>query len=234
MVHQDRCAMKVTTDACLFGAWVARQIQQKSKIEPDVLLDIGTGTGLLSLMLAQKNPGLEIHAIEIDPMAAGQAADNFHLSPWVQRISLFHADVRQYQFQRPYSIIVSNPPFYENELSGPNRLKNLAHHQEGLLLKELFGIIQQNLGPDGRFYLLLPFKRKAETEALIQQFGFSISKLLQVKQSPAHGYFRIMIEAKQFKLNSEITEIKELIISDKENMYSKNFSNLLKDYYLNL
>ncbi len=238
LIHQDRCAMKVTTDACLFGAWVARRIklsrEQRDTTVGEKLLDIGSGTGLLSLMMAQENPSLDIEAIEIDANAAGQASDNFQLSPWKERILIHQGDIRQAGFTHQFRYIVSNPPFYENDLKSPDPLKNLAHHQEGLLLIDFPDIIKKHLEPGGQFYLLLPFKRKEEIIAFMHQNGFSISSMVQIKQSINHPYFRLMLEAKYSKAEIEIAEINEMIISNKENEYSSEFISLLKEYYLHL
>lgn len=238
LIHQDRCAMKVTTDACLFGAWVARQIklnrEQLDFTGSDRLLDIGTGTGLLSLMLAQENPALDIHAIEIDVNAAGQAEENCSLSPWKERIRVRQEDIRQASFEHPFRYIVSNPPFYENDLRSPDPIKNLAHHQEGLLLKDFPAIIQKQLEPGGWFYLLLPYKRKEEMIELLHHNGFGISSMVQVKQTVNHPYFRLMLEAKNSKEKIEITDIINLNVKEKDDKYSNEFVSLLKDYYLQL
>ncbi|MBK6826042.1 MAG: methyltransferase [Chitinophagaceae bacterium] len=238
IIHQDRSAMKVTTDACLFGAWVARQIklnrEQQGITNSDKLLDIGTGTGLLSLMLAQENSLLNIDALEIDVNAAGQAFENCQLSPWRERIRVSQGDIKQTDFNHPFRYILSNPPFYENDLRSPDPIKNLAHHQEGLLLKDFPAIIQNHLEPGGQFYLLLPFKRKEEIIELLQQNGFSISNMVQVKQTINHPYFRLMLEAEYSNAKVEVTEINELIISNKANEYSSEFISLLKEYYLHL
>src|SRR5688572_25058776 len=126
-IHQDRSAMKVTTDACLFGAWCATEINQDNKR----LLDIGTGTGLLSLMIAQKNK-LLIDAVEIEEQAAVQAVENVKASPWKESVHVIHKNIRDFNSEKKYNYIISNPPFYENELSGERMEKNIAHHDAGL------------------------------------------------------------------------------------------------------
>src|SRR5262245_58656662 len=134
VIHQEHCAMKVTTDGCLFGAWVAASKAGNAAAGKHVL-DIGTGTGLLSLMYAQKHPHAQIDAIEIDEAAAQQAADNFAASPWQKRLQLIHSDIKDYRPSHPYDTIISNPPFYENQLSSGNAKKNMAHHSSSIGLE---------------------------------------------------------------------------------------------------
>src|SRR5690606_34388523 len=152
-IHQDRTAMKVTTDGCLFGAWVADQLSARKA--SGNLLDIGAGTGLLSLMIAQKNSLLNIDAIEIDVEASKQAEENFSSSPWKERLSIIHDDASTHQFTKPYDYAISKPPFYENELKSPDPGRKLAHH-EGIAISSLLDVIRKNLSSKGRFFLLLP------------------------------------------------------------------------------
>ena len=239
LINQDKCAMKVTTDACLFGAWTAERIRslefsirsQSTKIKN--VLDIGTGTGLLSLMFAQKNPDLDIDAIEIDEGAAWQAKENFAGSPWKDRINIINADVKNYPFVKKYGIIISNPPFYESELKGDNEKKNLAYHDKGLLIPDLLSMIKKILLPDGVFYLLLPFKRNKEVKELVTRKDFYISSLLFVRQSTDHNYFRILLEGKFKKENTGETTIDEIaIMNGSSGDYTPAFKKLLGDYYL--
>src|SRR6185295_13602373 len=148
----DRCAMKVTTDSCLFGAWVAREVEPKSHAVRN-MLDIGTGSGLLTLMLAQKNPSLIIDAIEIDKNAFEQARENVLASPFTNKIYLRHGDIFHDPNDRKYDIIISNPPFYENELRSENTRKNIAHHDESFSLENLLPVIKNRLLADSSFYL---------------------------------------------------------------------------------
>ncbi len=233
-IHQDRCAMKVTTDSCLFGAWSGRVIRSQPAVPR--LLDIGTGTGLLSLMLAQQHEAI-IDAIEIEKDAADQATENIAASPWADRVKIIHADAGKFRFRDKYNLIISNPPFYEKELKGDDVKKNIAHHNEGLLLPGLLAIVKNNLEIDGSFFLLLPYKRMEEFKNLFLENGLVIQRLLFVKQSVDHDYFRIMLEGK-FKpvATNRVTEIQEdqISIKDSEGQYTPAFINLLKDYYLHL
>ena len=224
--------MKVTTDACLFGAWVAEEIKSQ-KLKVNNCLDIGTGTGLLSLMLAQKNPEIKIDAIEIDKDAAEQAKINVGSSPWKEQINIIQDDVKEFSFEKEFDLIISNPPFYENEIRSATDSKNVAHHSENLTLKELLVIIKNNLSKTGSFFLLLPYKRNEEIKKLLKDHQLNISKIIFVRQSVKHDYFRIFIKG---NLNAEEkeTEFDELSIWDDKQQYTNEFVNLLKDYYLHL
>ncbi|MGZ8559691.1 MAG: tRNA1(Val) (adenine(37)-N6)-methyltransferase [Chitinophagaceae bacterium] len=237
IIHQDRCAMKVTTDSCLFGAWAAEKIclssSPGSKPEVRTILDIGAGTGLLSLMIAQQC-NATIDAIEVDKETYEQAIENIEASPWANRINITHSDANEFFNAVQYDVIVSNPPFYENELKSGNTKKNKAHHDEGLQLNDLLTIIHRNLKPGGKFYLLLPFKRNDEIENAFVKKKLSISHKTLVRQTTQHPYIRIMISGKhQTEINVNVI-ITELTLKNEENEYTPGFIRLLKDYYLYL
>ncbi len=236
-VQQDRCAMKVTTDGCLFGAWIAKESEvgsQESREPENQLLDIGTGTGLLSLMIAQHNSNTIIDAIEIDNEAYEQAKENVVSSPWANRINVIHSDIKEFQSLQQYDIIVSNPPFYENELKSNSSKKNKAHHDETLLLDDLLAIIKQALKPKGRFYLLLPYKRNNEIESAVAKNNLVITGKTLVKQSTQHSYFRILLSGTHSENKKEDFITNEIAIRDNEEKYTPEFIDLLKDYYLHL
>ena len=220
--------MKVTTDSCLFGAWVAKEVSSPESGVRTVL-DLGTGTGLLSLMIAQKNNS-SIDTIEIDDDAFLQASENISASPWKEQINIFHADIKDVNYPAKYDIIICNPPFYENEWQSGNSKRNTAHHSIELLLEDLLDIISTTLKPEGIFYLLLPYKRHEEIMKLLDQKKISAIKKILVRQSDDHDYFRFMIEG-SFE-NTAKTITNEIAIKNKNNEYSKEFTALLKDYYL--
>lgn len=238
MIQQDRCAMKVTTDGCLFGAWMSDRIRslELGVRSPTIfnVLDIGTGTGLLSLMISQKNPELVIDAIELDEDAAKQASENVAVSPWKEKIKVHHADVKLFSFSTKHDCIISNPPFYENELKSDLSKKNMAHHDEGLMLPKLLSIIKNNLKLDGQFYLLLPYKRNDEIRKLMQENELEITELTFVRQSVDHDFFRILLSGKLKGETLTETKINEIAIKNQEQHYSPAFVSLLKDYYLHL
>ena len=222
--------MKVTTDACLFGAWVAKELADKSNAIQNCL-DIGTGSGLLSLMIAQKN-SLVIDAIEIDEAAAQQASENAKASKWNDRIRIAQEDVLQWEPKTKYNWIVSNPPFYENQLRSGTKKKDVAHHDQGLTLPSLLSFVKQHLTDDGFFFLLIPAIRLDETNALLKRNELFTGQRILVKQTPKHPPFRVLIKA-GIKENSKIIE-SIVIIKNEKDEYTPDFVALLRDYYLYL
>jgi len=225
--------MKVTTDACLFGGWIAEEIKNE-KLKIKNVLDIGSGTGLLSLMFAQKNPLTNIDAIEIDDEAFKQATENVAGSPFGERINVVRGDVKTFSFDKKYDSIISNPPFYEEEIASYDERTNIARHQSGLLINQLLDIIKQNLSTSGAFYLLLPFKRNEEIRRILLKQHLFVSKLVFLKQSPQHSYFRLMIAGKLTHEGQGETVIEEISIWNDQQQYTNRFRELLKDYYLYL
>jgi tRNA1Val (adenine37-N6)-methyltransferase len=218
--------MKVCTDACLFGSLSPALPEKELRI-----LDIGTGTGLLALMYAQQYPNATIDAVEIDEAAARQAAENFAASPWADRLKVYNTPIQQLNPSTGYDIIISNPPFFDNDLKSTNAKRNLALHSEALSLEELLASIDRLLNADGCFGLLLPFHRTAYFEELALVKHFYLSRKILVKQTHAHGYFRSILFFGRTK--AEMVE-KEITIKDADGQYSSDFKTLLKDYYLHL
>lgn len=217
--------MKVCTDACLFGAWVAQYIKETANV-----LDIGTGTGLLSLMYAQQHPEAIIDAVEIDISAAAQARENFNASPWSSRLTIYSSSIQQFNSGLKYDLIISNPPFFENDLRSANPKRNNAMHDTSLTLEELANTVVQHLSPNGIFTILLPYHRVNYFIEIMEKVGLFLSSKLLMKQSIKHDYFRSVLCFSLQKKNSMNEEI--IIIREKGNSYSQRFSDLLKDYYL--
>lgn len=218
--------MKVCTDACIFGAWVSNTIAGRFKAGN--CLDIGTGTGLLSLMVAQKST-LHIDAIEIEENAYMQAAANFSRSPWNDRIQLFHGDINDFPVIKKYDLIISNPPFYENDLRSKNRNINIARHDENLTLNQLVAAVNLLINENGYFAVLLPYHRLDEFEALASQNQLFLNEKLLIRQTPGHDFFRGILIFSRSK--SRIVKI-ELCIRNKEGSYTPECASILTDYYL--
>jgi tRNA1Val (adenine37-N6)-methyltransferase len=230
LIKQDRCAMKVCTDACLFGSLLPASSGEGGEIQA---LDIGMGTGLLSLMYAQKNLNAKIDAVEIDEAAAGQAAENFDSSPWKERLNVYNNSIQQFakSINKKYDVIICNPPFYENDLKSENKQRNLALHSDALNLEELISIVDVLLEKNGNFFCLLPYHRTKYFEELLVKNKLCVKEKVFIKQTPRRNYFRSMFwidrNAKNFNQS-------EIIIMDDKNEYSDAFKDLLTDYYMGL
>ena len=221
--------MKVCTDACLFGAYTANAIQHSASGIQHIL-DIGTGTGLLSLMLAQKINSI-IDAVEIDEAAYQQAKENFEASSWASRLHVFNTDILNYKADKKYDCIISNPPFFEDDLKSVDEGKNIAKHDNALTLTQLLAVINEHLATDGFFAVLLPFHRVDDFEKESSAHGYHLLQKVLIKHTVTHPYFRgILI----FSKKNVATKTMELIIKDESGVYTPSFVELLQEYYLNL
>ncbi|MBS1627390.1 MAG: methyltransferase [Bacteroidetes bacterium] len=227
IVQQENCAMKVTTDACLFGAWVANKIE---KLKLENVLDIGAGTGLLSLMLAQKTKAF-IQSIEVDEQATIQAEQNFRQSCWSDRLQTHYSSIQNFTIttNQQFDFIIANPPFYEHNLKSNDKQKNMAHHSTLLSLDVLMNCIKKLLSSKGYFAVLLPYARADYFLQLAKDF--CLVEKMNVKQTPNHSYFRSMLLFRMQPVHSIETNI---VIKQNNDAYSFEFSELLKDYYLYL
>ena len=226
IIEQDRCAMKVSTEACILGAWIAGQ-----KKGAMTVLDIGSGTGLLMLMLAQQWQGV-FHGIEIDHPAAGQLRENIDRSPWKDRCQVFEGDVRNYPLPVAYDFIITNPPFYEQQLKSNELAINLARHSDSLSLEELLTVIDTHLSDEGRFGIILPTGRAVQFENMAKENGFILIEKLEISHSASHTPIRSILHFGRKENGRE--KHSTLHIRDSAGNYTADFIELLKDYYLYL
>ena len=237
IVHQEHTAMKVCTDACLFGAWVA---QDKSLQNVNKILDIGAGTGLLSLMLAQATANQtsppRITAVEIENDAAKEASANFTLSPWTERLHLVHQSIQHFSKKvsnEKFDIIISNPPFFESDLASPSASKNLAAHSMALSWEELSIEVRNLLSDQGYYYCLIPAIRAYTMQKNCATQGLALLEEVTVYNSAKQMPFRSL--QKYGKLQEELPVLRSSIyIKDAQNEYTTTFKNLLQAYYLHL
>jgi tRNA1Val (adenine37-N6)-methyltransferase len=216
--------MKVTTDACIQGAWTPMNDGEQR------VLDIGAGTGLLSLMLAQRCHSAHITAIEIDEPAAAQATQNIQNSPWHQRIEIVHGDVLQHVPDTLYNAIVCNPPFFANSLKNNQQNKTIARHNVTLTMEQLLCKVTELLAPDGYFSLLLPVTEYAMWLPAAQKLGLNEVQRLDVRHHPNAPVKRVVaILAKNAVSQSEVSQ---LTIKDETGQYTTDFQQLLGDFYL--
>lgn len=228
-VEQDQTAMKVCTDACYFGAALAQMPDPKTKV-----LDIGTGTGLLSLMLAQAWPESTFLGLEIDTQAAIQARTNFLNSPWANRLSVMQMPLQEFSAESThgFDLILSNPPFYENRLSGPDRKKNLAHHAEGLLQEDVLYGIQKLLNPGGLCYLLYPPVEASNFQTLAAKHGVNTRIISQLKDRSHSPIIRSILEISAREQNSAGSFVPAILsVKNDQGRFSQDFSKLLGAYY---
>jgi tRNA1Val (adenine37-N6)-methyltransferase len=222
-VWQAGCSQKVSTDACIFGAWTAKYCVPKNNV-----LDIGAGTGLLMLMIAQEHQ-TEIDGIEIEEECASQMKQNIESSAWSNRLHAINADVKNYPFEKKYDLVISNPPFYENQLRSADTAKNLAWHSSELDLAELTGIAARVLLPQGNFSVIIPYSRKEEALTEGSRHDLATARVLTVRHTLNHPYTRCMIIFS--KQNAELIET-DLVIRNEDGSYTEEFRELLAGYYL--
>lgn len=226
--------MKVCTDACVFGAWLASRIVNH-RLAAGAMLDLGTGTGLLSLMMAQQSSG-RLTAVEIDANAFEQAAQNFRSSPWAERLTAIHADIRTWVPPHPYDLVFSNPPFYERDLPSVSKTRNIALHATALSLEELMRFAKSALSSEGRLAVMLPFRRAVDFEVLARESGCYPIEQVILRQTPRHAPFRVLYLCKMLPGMNFVPQVHttELILKKDERHYTDAFRDLLQDYYLRL
>jgi tRNA1Val (adenine37-N6)-methyltransferase len=225
-VRQEGAAMKVCTDACVFGAWADIEGMER-------ILDIGTGTGLLSMMMAQRNGQAMIDAVEIEENAFGQAAENFEDGPFLERIKVFLGAVQDFYPEQKYNCIVSNPPFYQSDLRSPRVTKNLAHHAESLSFEALLKAVDRLLDATGLFHLLLPVGESILFEGMASEFALYPSKRLVLRHHSGKPPFRQLTSFSRTKPIGEPLFVEELSIYELDGKtYHAKFRELMKDFYL--
>ena len=217
--------MKVCTDACLFGAWLAHQIQDQTAIAN--CLDIGTGTGLSSLLLAQKTTAC-IDAIEIEVFAAQEASANFNASPFNNRLKVYQFNINDWQTNQSYQLVFSNPPFYEHDLASPNAKRNLALHSSALSLEALFLAMNRLVEPSGQLSIILPWHRRKAAIDHSLSLGWHVISEATIYQTEKHQAFRSFL---LFSKTAKTPSVEEIFIQQ-NGVYSHAFTALLKDYYL--
>lgn len=223
-VHQDRCAMKVGTDGTLLGAWASLGLPEGR------ILDIGTGTGLIALMMAQRFPQSLVTAIDIDAEAVGQARENVASSPFAGRIEVVQADVRSYQTDVLFDAIVSNPPYFSHSFECPDGQRTIARHTTSLTYESLMSSAFRLLSDEGRFSLIIPddFYHALMADAHLQ--GFFPSRICAVKTTPAKSPRRYLIELRKHPVLQ--TDMKEGIIESSPSVRSPWYQSLTSEFYI--
>ena len=225
-INQSASAMKVGTDAVLLGAWA------NFPDRGSYALDVGTGTGLLALMIAQRYSDVEISAVEIDKSSCEQARENFSNSEWGNRISLHEDSFQDFHIQvnNKFDLIITNPPYFSNSLKNPDKSKSLARHQDKLTLEELFLGVAGLLEKRGLFSLILPSDQKDKCLNIAVESGLFPQRILNVRPKPENDFIRTLMEFSFAK--NKISEDELIIEMNKRHLYSEEYKALTKDFYL--
>lgn len=227
-IEQDRTAMKVGTDGVLLGAWTPLENN------PFSILDIGGGTGIIALMLAQRSHAEQIDALEIDEDAYEQATDNFENSPWNDRLFCFHAGLDEFveEPEDEYDLIVSNPPFYTEDYKSNSEQRDLARFQDAMPFEELIEAAALLLSENGIFSVIIPFKEEENFIALAHECELYPLKITRVKGTPSTEIKRSLLAFSRNE-NPDFT-INELIIETARHQYTPEYIELTKDFYLKM
>ena len=227
-LEQDQCAMKIGTDGVLLGAWAP------ILHNPFSVLDIGTGTGIIALMLAQRSNATQIDALEIEENAYEQATDNFENSPWNDRLFCFHAGLDEFmdEPEDEYDLIVSNPPFYTEDYKTNNEQRDLARFQDALPFEDLIEAADLLLSENGVLAVIIPFKEEERFLALANEFKLYPIQITHVKGTPTTEIKRSLLALS--RNNIETPTINELVIEIGRHEYTPEYIALTKEFYLKM
>lgn len=226
-IVQQKAAMKVGTDGVLLGAWV--QLNN----HPFSILDIGTGTGLIALMMAQRSDAEVIDAIELNDEAYEEAVENFERSDWGDRLFCYHAYFQEFveEIEDEYDVIISNPPFYTSTYKELSVDRAMARHAESLPYDELLKGVAHLLSENGICAFIIPFSEEENFIALAKENGLLLNKLTRVKGTLDTPIKRSLLQLSFVESNLEINE---LIIEFDRHQYTENYKALTKDFYLKM
>lgn len=221
-IAQNLCVMKVGTDGVLLGAW--------TKTPNGAVLDIGSGTGLIALMIAQRNANSTIDAIDLNKNAFLQTKANIENSPWHNRVTAHHIALQGFMPDKKYQLIVSNPPFFVNSSKSGNEAKNLARHTDELSFNDLLQSVINLLLPDGLFSVVLPFMAATEFMELAKTHQLYLNRLCEVKPNLAKPPKRVLMEFSLLEKKLEATTL--TIETNQRHIYTPAYQNLTKEFYL--
>ena len=227
-LNQDRCAMKIGTDAVLLGAWCPIDNTPKS------ILDIGAGTGVLALMLAQRTNADQIDALEIDEAAYEQCVENFEGSPWADKLFCYHAGLDEFvdEPEDEYDLIISNPPFYSEDFKTENEQRDLARFQDAMPFEDLIEAADLLLSENGTFAVVIPYKEEERFIDLCAEYELYPVKATRVKGSHKTPIIRSLLAFKRFELS--VLTADELVVEINRHEYTDDYINLTQDFYLKM
>lgn len=231
-VWHDKCAMKVGTDGVLLGAWAP--LPKHNNVRA---LDIGTGSGLIALMLAQRlaqaGKTFQVQGIDINYPAAQQAIQNFHLSPWSDHLTCTPCALQDFQAAMPYQLIVSNPPYFKASLKNPNQAKATARHTDSLSYEQLLHCATALLSDDGILSLILPAEAETEILNIAAWEGLLPTRITRVQPKPKKPAKRVMIAFQRTLVVGPVPpRTSTLNIESATSPRSEEYARLTKDFYL--
>lgn len=221
-IEQDQCAMKVSTDGILLGAWAANIVGKR-------VLDIGTGTGLLALMYAQSNAQVQIDALEIDPAAAQQAKANFEASRFAERLTLFPLSLQSFQVAHTYDLIICNPPYFDAGITPPENARAQARHDQSLDFGALIQHCERLGSPKSRLAMIIPCEREDAMIYQLEKQTWSLHRRTLIRANPLKAPHRVLLLAG--KSPHELSE-EGLSIYNEKGRYSEAYQSLTQAYYL--
>ncbi len=227
-INQDRCAMKIGTDGVLLGAWVCLKNNSYS------ILDIGAGTGLIALQTAQRCYAEIIDAIELDNDAYEQCVENFEASPWADRLFCYHASLQEFVDEMDdevYDIIISNPPFYVENVSSGHESRDRARQHLNLPFTELLKGVERLLSSKGSFATIVPFKEEEGFVQLAKEKGLYVNRITRVKGTPTANFKRSLL---QFSFEENEIHEDELVVEISRHEYTSEYRKLTESFYLKM
>lgn len=232
IIRHDHSAMKVGTDGVLLGAWAGRGINVDPNVTPSTIrcLDIGTGTGLIALMLAQRFPSAKIDGIDIDAASLEQAKENVEDSIFKAQITLIEQDfININSLPNKYELIVSNPPFYKEDTLGGNQARDNARHTTSLPFETLISNAAKLLSKDGLFCVIIPHQSAANFISICVANRLYLTRRVNIRSTERKPYNRVLME---FSTSIHPTETKALTLYDANNHRSPEYAQLTNDFYL--
>ncbi|APZ46343.1 tRNA (adenine-N(6)-)-methyltransferase [Polaribacter reichenbachii] len=229
-VNQDKTAMKIGTDGVLLGAWCTVDFY------PDSILDIGSGTGVVALMLAQRSDAMTIDAVELDENAYEQSVENFEQSDWGDRLYCYNGTFQEFadeiaEEEETYDLVISNPPFYTDDFESQDKARNKARFTSALSFDDLIVGVVKILSKNGKFTTIIPYKEEKNFINLANEKGLFLNRVCQVQGNPTSEIKRSLLE---FSFDDIDIKKEHLIIEIERHQYTEDYNNLTKDFYLKM
>ena len=222
-VEQDRCAMKISTDAVLLGALAKAE-------NPHKILDIGTGTGVIALMLAQRFPDSRIQAVEMDPAAASQAQENFQKSSFAVRMNVWEGKFQEFSSTERFDLIVSNPPYFPDHLKSSDAQRNLALHTDELPFGDLIKKVSEILAPASKFWVILPPRQMLDLERIASFYGLFPTQKFTIQDNQGKPIIR---EVVSFEFEHKKISQNEILIKDDSGGFHNSYRELISGFLQN-